>query len=286
MWKFSRTKDERITLTPGLFMVGTALVFSVFYPHIIQVWGLVSFIFVRVFPQPSCNKREQASHFLFVYIHTSIAKKEFAENPIKSRQETTQSITIMIQLYFKGDYSNSCTEVPDGTMITVQSQTYDAIYNTLKGMGCSHGAASFAASTNKWETAQERDKRMAKQSASSNSERKAKTTVEQEDTDELVAAYSNDDLDDDDDEPSAWSCMSFLEKVEYIFKLKWIDDFCDNLPKRILNAFLSFIYLEIMAVVWLLASLFSERWRNAVWKSMYKSVKWLNKLLDNSNIVS
>ena len=62
----------------------------------------------------------------------------------------------MIQLYFKGDWSNSCSEVPDGTMITVQSKTFDAIYNTLKGMGCSHGAASFAASTNKWETAQER----------------------------------------------------------------------------------------------------------------------------------
>lgn len=27
---------------------------SVFYPHIVQVWGLASFIFVRVFPQPSC----------------------------------------------------------------------------------------------------------------------------------------------------------------------------------------------------------------------------------------
>lgn len=197
----------------------------------------------------------------------------------------------MIQLYFKGEWSNSCSEVPDGTMITVQSKTSDAIYSTLKGMGCSHGAASFAASTNKWETAQEREKRIAKQSASSNSNGKAKATVAEEvvdDTmaDELVAAYSNEDLDDDCDEPSAWSCMSFLEKVEYIFKLKWLDDFLDNLPKRILNAFLSFIYLEIMAVVWLLASLFSERWRNAVWKSMYKSVKWLNKLLDNSNIVS
>ena len=59
----------------------------------------------------------------------------------------------MIQLYFKGEWSNSCTEVPDGTMITVQSKTHDEIYKTLKAMGCSHGAASFAASTNKWETA-------------------------------------------------------------------------------------------------------------------------------------
>ena len=65
MWKFSRTKDERMTLTTCLFMAESTLIFSIFHPHIIQVWGLVSFIFVRGFPQPSCNKREQASHFLF-----------------------------------------------------------------------------------------------------------------------------------------------------------------------------------------------------------------------------
>ena len=59
-----------MTLTPCLFMAWDALIVSVFYPHIIQVWGLESFIFVRVFPQPSCNKREQASHFLFIYTHT------------------------------------------------------------------------------------------------------------------------------------------------------------------------------------------------------------------------
>ena len=38
----------------------------------------------------------------------------------------------MIQLYFKGQWSNSCQEVPDGTMITVQSKTHDAIYSELK----------------------------------------------------------------------------------------------------------------------------------------------------------
>ena len=183
----------------------------------------------------------------------------------------------MIQLYFKGEWSNSCQEVPDGTMITVQSKTHDAIYEALKGMGCSHGAASFAASTNKWETAQEREKRMAKQSAPSDSEEKDETTGVKEDTDEVL---------DDDDEPSDWSCMSFLEKVEYIVKLKWIDDFLDNLPKRILNAILSFLFMEIMVVVWLLASLCSESWRNAVWKAIYKSVKWFNRVLDKSNIVS
>ena len=71
----------------------------------------------------------------------------------------------MIQLYFKGEWSNSCQEVPDGTMISVQSNTYDARYSALKGMGCSHGAASFAANS-KWETAQEREKRMAQPTAS------------------------------------------------------------------------------------------------------------------------
>ena len=98
MWKFSRTKDERITLTPCLFMVGNALIYSAFYPHIIQVWGLVSFIFVRVFPQPSCNKREQASHFLFCIYPSPIVKKEFAENPIKRRQFTIKIISIMKKL--------------------------------------------------------------------------------------------------------------------------------------------------------------------------------------------
>lgn len=205
----------------------------------------------------------------------------------------------MIQLYFKGEWSNSCSEVPDGTMITVQSKTSDAIYSTLKDMGCSHGAASFAASTNKWETAQERDKRMAKQSASSNNRGEVKTTFAKEDSDEvlddaiadkLVAAYSggnsDDDSDDDYDEPSAWSYMSFFEKIEYIVKLKWIDEFLDNFPKRFVNAILSCLFLEIMAVIWLLASLFSERWRNAVWKAMYKSIKWLNKMLDKSDVVT
>ena len=183
----------------------------------------------------------------------------------------------MIQLYYKGEWSNSCSEVPDGTMITVQSNTYEARYSALKSMGCSHGAASFAANS-KWETAQEKEKRMSQPTAPSKSERKVKTKVAKEDTDDV--------LDDDYDEPSDWSYMSFLEKCEYIVKFKWIDEFFDNLPKRILNAILSFIYLEIMAVIWMLASLFSERWRNAGWRAIYKSVKWLNDKLDNSNIIS
>lgn len=74
----------------------------------------------------------------------------------------------MIQLYFKGEWSNSCSEVPDGTMITVQSNTYEAKYSALKAMGVSHGAAGFAANS-KWETAQEREKRMHQPTATSKS---------------------------------------------------------------------------------------------------------------------
>jgi hypothetical protein len=95
MWKFSRTKDERMTLTPCLFMAGNTLIYSVFNPHIIQMWGLVSFIFVRVFPQPSCNKREQASHFLFCIYPSQIVKKEFAENPKKLISTKTKSTNFM-----------------------------------------------------------------------------------------------------------------------------------------------------------------------------------------------
>lgn len=69
----------------------------------------------------------------------------------------------MIQLYLKD--ALHCKEVPTGTMVTVQSNTYDDINRALRSMGCSEGGASFAAGL-KWETAQERDARMAKQSAS------------------------------------------------------------------------------------------------------------------------
>ena len=81
----------------------------------------------------------------------------------------------MIQLYYKGEWSNSCSEVPDGTMITVQSNTYEAKYSALKAMGVSHGAASFAANS-KWETAQEKDKRMSQQTAPKNDKNKNNET--------------------------------------------------------------------------------------------------------------
>lgn len=89
----------------------------------------------------------------------------------------------MVQLYFKGSRSNSCSEVPDGTMISVPSNTYEERYRVLKNMGCSHGAASFAANE-KWETAQERDKRMAKPSTPSKSDKK--------ESQETISAFSDD----------------------------------------------------------------------------------------------
>lgn len=89
----------------------------------------------------------------------------------------------MVQLYFKGSWSNSCSEVPDGTMISVPSNTYEERYRVLKNMGCSHGAASFAANQ-KWETAQERDKRMAKPSTPSKSDKK--------ESQETISAISDD----------------------------------------------------------------------------------------------
>ena len=54
MWKFSRTKDERMTLITCMLMAENTLFINVSYPHNIQVWGLASFILVRVIPQPSC----------------------------------------------------------------------------------------------------------------------------------------------------------------------------------------------------------------------------------------
>ena len=106
-----------MTLTPCLFMARNTLVFSVFYPHIIRVWGLVSFIFVRVFPQPSCNKREQASHFLFCIYPSPIVKKEFAENPKKSRHQLKLIIFIMILRY--GGISRRRGGLTEGMYVTV-----------------------------------------------------------------------------------------------------------------------------------------------------------------------
>lgn len=99
----------------------------------------------------------------------------------------------MIQLYFKGSWSNSCSEVPDGTMITVQSNTYECRYSVLKGMGCSHGAASFAANE-KWETAQEREKRMAQEREKA--AQKTASKSDKQESQETESTFSDDTLDE------------------------------------------------------------------------------------------
>ena len=113
----------------------------------------------------------------------------------------------MIQLYFKGEWSNSCQEVPDGTMITVQSNTYDARYSALKGMGCSHGAASFAANS-KWETAQEREKRMAKPSAPKSDK------AESEDTTSTFSDDTSDEYDEGGDSSELSAIYLEIKKPE------------------------------------------------------------------------
>ena len=113
----------------------------------------------------------------------------------------------MIQLYFKGEWSNSCQEVPDGTMISVQSNTYDARYSALKGMGCSHGAASFAANS-KWETAQEREKRMAKPSAPKSDK------AESEDTTSTFSDDTSDEYDEDGDSSELMAIYLDIRKPE------------------------------------------------------------------------
>ena len=82
MWKFSRTRDERITLTICLFMAGNALVFRcVLSPYHSGVGISIVYFLFGFFHNLLVDKREPASHFLFVYIHTPVVKKEYAENP-------------------------------------------------------------------------------------------------------------------------------------------------------------------------------------------------------------
>ena len=40
------------------------------YPHTIQVWGIVSFVFAWVLSEPLCRQMESTPHFLFVHIQT------------------------------------------------------------------------------------------------------------------------------------------------------------------------------------------------------------------------
>ena len=64
----------------------------------------------------------------------------------------------MINLYFKG----GLTGISEGTMITAQSEDQDDIYKALKNLGCSELIAKTGKYRSLWETAQERDRRMAK----------------------------------------------------------------------------------------------------------------------------
>ena len=50
MWKFSELKEKRMTLISCIVMCDYAPFCA--YPHTIQVWGIVSFVLVRVIPQP------------------------------------------------------------------------------------------------------------------------------------------------------------------------------------------------------------------------------------------
>jgi hypothetical protein len=86
MWKFSRTKDERNT--HNLFAYGGEYIdFSVYSISIsfnCEDWHrLLSFGYSTTFLLISVSN----PHTFFVYIHTLIAKKEFAENPEKSRYQ-------------------------------------------------------------------------------------------------------------------------------------------------------------------------------------------------------
>ena len=65
----------------------------------------------------------------------------------------------MLNLYFKGGLSG----ISEGTMITVKSEDQNDIYEALKNSGCSELIAKTGKYRSLWETAQERDKRMAKE---------------------------------------------------------------------------------------------------------------------------
>lgn len=61
MWKFSEVKDGRTALIPCIYATGvpTPIVYHT------QVWGIVSFILLRVFHNLHIDKRKTTPHFLF-----------------------------------------------------------------------------------------------------------------------------------------------------------------------------------------------------------------------------
>lgn len=62
MWKFSEVKDGRTALIPCIYAIGvpTPIVYHT------QVWGIVSFILLRVFHNLHIDKRKTTPHFLFI----------------------------------------------------------------------------------------------------------------------------------------------------------------------------------------------------------------------------
>ena len=88
MWKFSRTKDERMTLTICLLMAGNTLknqcVLSPYHSGV----GISIVYFRSGFSTTFLLISVSQPHtFFFVYIHNPIVKQEYAENPVKSKQD-------------------------------------------------------------------------------------------------------------------------------------------------------------------------------------------------------
>ena len=105
----------------------------------------------------------------------------------------------MINLYFKGGLS----AISEGTMITAQSEDQNNIYKALKNLGCSEVTAQTGKYRSLWETAQERDKRIAKEkerqmakqptSKSNNTANPETTTTFSNDTMDKCGGGSNED---------------------------------------------------------------------------------------------
>ena len=60
---FLKSEDKRTALISCIAMWPTH---SAYQPHTIQVWGIVAFIPIWVFPQPSIDKRNSTPHFLIL----------------------------------------------------------------------------------------------------------------------------------------------------------------------------------------------------------------------------
>lgn len=94
----------------------------------------------------------------------------------------------MLNLYFKGGLSG----ISEGTMITVKSEDQNDIYEALKHSGCSELIAKTGKYRSLWETAQERDKRMAKKlSKPQQTAPKSDNTETPAETPEITTTFSD-----------------------------------------------------------------------------------------------